>query len=39
MTVDLEPDGLLNENEFAEGTDPNHPDHPLVSLNLFTPVR
>lgn len=39
MTMDLEPDGLLNENEFAEGTDPNHPDHPLVSLNLFTPVR
>ena len=37
--ADPDGDGLFNINEFSGGTKPDHADNPIISLNLFTPVR
>lgn len=37
--ADSDGDGQTNLQEFNSGTNPQHPDHPSVSLTLLTPLR
>lgn len=37
--ADSDGDGQTNLQEFNYGTNPQHPDHPAVSLTLLTPLR
>lgn len=37
--ADSDGDGQTNLQEFNSGTNPQHPDHPSVSLSLLTPLR
>ena len=37
--ADSDGDGQTNLQEFNSGSNPQHPDHPAVSLTLLTPLR